>query len=107
MSKVFFITGAGSGIGRVLARELLLKNYRVFLTDYNDAFLQDTCTAHLPSVIPSDKHENFQWAPMNVCDMAQVTKAIAQCVQSFGGIDVLVNSLPFHFLTVSRSQPST
>lgn len=92
MSKVFFITGAGSGIGRVTARELLLKGYRVFLTDYNEAFLEDTCTAHLPSVVPVDKRGNFQWAQMNVCDQEQVTKAIERCVQAFGGIDILVNS---------------
>ncbi|OOQ83318.1 hypothetical protein PEBR_35086 [Penicillium brasilianum] len=89
MSKVFFITGAGSGIGRVTARELLLKGYRVFLTDYNEAFLEDTCTAHLPSVVPVDKRGNFQWAQMNVCDQEQVTKAIEWCVQAFGGIDIL------------------
>jgi NAD(P)-dependent dehydrogenase (short-subunit alcohol dehydrogenase family) len=105
MSKVFFITGAGSGIGRVTARELLLKGYRVFLTDYNDAFLEDTCSKHFPSVVPNDKHENFKWARMNVCDEQQVTKAIALCVQAFGGIDVLVNSLVPPFLTLSRRQP--
>lgn len=105
MSKVFFITGAGSGIGRVTARELLLKGYRVFLTDYNDAFLEDTCSAHLPSVIPSDKHESFKWAQMNVCDEQQVTKAIALCVQAFGGIDVLVNSLVLLFLIFSLLGP--
>ncbi|KAJ5950088.1 hypothetical protein N7454_001672 [Penicillium verhagenii] len=92
MSKVFFITGAGSGIGRVLARELLLKGYRVFLTDYNQAFLEDTCTAHLPSVLPSDKHENFRWSAMDVSNGEQVTKAIMSCAEGFGGIDVLVNN---------------
>ncbi|KAJ5930818.1 hypothetical protein N7466_006311 [Penicillium verhagenii] len=101
MSKVFFITGAGSGIGRVLARELLLKGYRVFLTDYNQAFLEDTCTAHLPSVLPSDKHENFRWSAMDVSDGEQVTKAIASCAEGFGGIDVLVNSTTFAFLLYS------
>jgi NADP-dependent 3-hydroxy acid dehydrogenase YdfG len=92
MSKVFFITGAGSGIGRVTARELLLKGYRVFLTDYNESFLEDTCTKHLPSVIPEDKYQNFKWSPMNVCDDEQITNAIGSCVREFGGIDILVNS---------------
>ncbi|EED20438.1 short-chain dehydrogenase, putative [Talaromyces stipitatus ATCC 10500] len=89
MSKVFFITGAGSGIGRVTARELLLKGYLVFLTDYNESFLEDTCTNHLPSVIPEDKRQNYNWAQMNVCDEEQITNAIALCVEKFGGIDVL------------------
>ncbi|KAL4865740.1 hypothetical protein BDV12DRAFT_145329 [Aspergillus spectabilis] len=92
MSKVFFLTGAGSGIGRVAARELLRKGYRVFLTDYNEGFLEDTCTSHLPSVLPVDKHQNFKWAPMNVADEGQVANAIAACVRDFGGVDVLVNN---------------
>jgi NAD(P)-dependent dehydrogenase (short-subunit alcohol dehydrogenase family) len=92
MSKVFFITGAGSGIGRVVARDLLLKGHRVFLTDYNDAFLQDTCTKHLPSVIPEDKRQHFQWATMDVSKGEQVVAAVEACVREFGRLDVLVNS---------------
>jgi NADP-dependent 3-hydroxy acid dehydrogenase YdfG len=46
-------------------------------------------------VVSCDKHVNFQWAQMNVCDAEQITKAIAQCVQAFGSIDVLVNSTGF------------
>ncbi|KAL4862060.1 hypothetical protein BDV12DRAFT_203399 [Aspergillus spectabilis] len=92
MSKVFFITGAGSGIGRVAARELVLKGYRVFLTDYNEAFLEDTCTKHLPSVVPADKHEHFKWAPMDVGDDGQVTNAIETCIGEFGRLDVLINN---------------
>ena len=106
MSKIFFITGAGSGIGRVTARELLLKGYLVFLTDYNEAFLQDTCTAYLPSVLPIDKHENFRWSGMDVSDEAQVAKAVTRCVQAFGGIDILVNSLPCPFPSLNRSHIS-
>ncbi|KAL3465900.1 hypothetical protein BJX64DRAFT_285179 [Aspergillus heterothallicus] len=92
MSKVFFITGAGSGIGRVVARELLLKGYRVFLTDYNEAFLEDTCAKHLPSVIPEDKREHFKWAPMDVANGEQVAAAIETCVRDFGSLDVLINN---------------
>ncbi|KAL4862517.1 hypothetical protein BDV12DRAFT_178722 [Aspergillus spectabilis] len=92
MSKVFFITGAGSGIGRVVARELLLKGYRVFLTDYNEAFLQDTCIKHLPSVIPEDKQQHFKWAPMDVSKEDQVVAAIETCVREFGRLDVVINN---------------
>ncbi|KAL2786258.1 hypothetical protein BJX66DRAFT_342312 [Aspergillus keveii] len=92
MSKVFFITGAGSGIGRVVARELLLKGHRVFLTDYNDAFLQDACTKHLPSVIPEDKQQHFKWATMDVSKGEQAGAAVEACFREFGRLDVLINN---------------
>lgn len=92
MAKTFFITGAGSGIGRVLARYLLLRDHRVFLTDYNRDFLEQTCTSHLRSILPQEQYANVKWAQMNVTDDEEVANAIALCVAKFGGIDVLVNS---------------
>lgn len=95
MSKIFFITGAGSGIGRVVARHLLSKDHRVFLTDYNIDFLEDTCTKHLRSILPESKHANMKWAQMDVTSEEEVSKAISVCVAEFGGIDVLMNSKSF------------
>ncbi|KAJ5637611.1 hypothetical protein N7490_007490 [Penicillium lividum] len=92
MSKVFFITGAGSGLGRVAARYLLLKGHRVFLTDYNEAFLEMTCTKHLPSVIPAESLDNFKWSAMDVASNDQVKIAVDKCVKEFGTIDVLINN---------------
>ncbi|KAJ5703887.1 hypothetical protein N7493_011025 [Penicillium malachiteum] len=91
MSKIFFITGAGSGIGRVAARYLLQKGHRVFLTDYNSAFLDDTCTKHLPSVLTPELHANFKWSLMDTSNQSQVTEAVAKCAEEFGSIDVLIN----------------
>ena len=93
MSKVFFITGAGSGIGRVTARYLLERGHRVFLTDYNPAFLDETCTKHLPLVLGSEHQLNFKWALMDTTNQNQVVEAVKKCVEDFGSLDVLVNSM--------------
>jgi NADP-dependent 3-hydroxy acid dehydrogenase YdfG len=92
MPKIFFITGAGSGIGRVTARYLLERGHRVFLTDYNSAFLDETCTKHLPSALSSEFQSNFKRALMNTTNQTQVIEAVTNCVQEFGTIDILVNS---------------
>lgn len=92
MSKVFFITGAGSGLGRVTARYLLLKGHRVFLTDYNESFLEMTCTKHLTSVIPTESTSNYKWSRMDVSNGEDVAQAVQKCVKEFGTIDVLINS---------------
>jgi NAD(P)-dependent dehydrogenase (short-subunit alcohol dehydrogenase family) len=92
MPKVFFITGAGSGIGRVTARYLLERGHRVFLTDYNPAFLDETCTKHLPLALSSELQSNFKWALMDTTNESQVVEAVKKCVEEFGSLDVLVNS---------------
>ncbi|KAJ5538209.1 hypothetical protein N7494_007688 [Penicillium frequentans] len=92
MAKVFFITGAGSGLGRVTARYLLLKGHRVFLTDYNESFLESTCTKHLASVIPTELKSNFKWSRMDVSNSEDVARAVQKCVEQFGTIDVLINN---------------
>ncbi|KAJ5145170.1 hypothetical protein N7448_002562 [Penicillium atrosanguineum] len=100
MPKVFFITGAGSGIGRVTARYLLERGYRVFLTDYNSAFLDDTCTKHLPSALSPEFQSNFKWALMDTTNHAQVVDAIKKCANEFGSIDVLINNAGINVLIV-------
>ncbi|KAJ5909990.1 hypothetical protein N7504_004633 [Penicillium tannophilum] len=92
MSKVFFITGAGSGLGRVTARYLLLKGHRVFLTDYNESFLEMTCAKHLASVVPTELTSNFKWSRMDVSNGEDVAQAVQKCVKEFGTIDVLINN---------------
>lgn len=86
-------TGAGSGIGRVTARFLLQRGYKVFLTDSNTAYLEETCTTHLISVLPKEKVQNYQWEKMDVTQDADVELAVKKCVSYFGRIDVLMNSL--------------
>ncbi|KAJ5711757.1 hypothetical protein N7488_005913 [Penicillium malachiteum] len=94
MSKIFFITGAGSGIGRVAARYLLQKGHRVFLTDYNSAFLDDTCTKHLPSVLSSELYGNFKWTIMDTSNQSQVTEAIANYQSQYMRAGIRMDEVP-------------
>ncbi len=87
------VSGAGSGIGRATARYLLGRGFKVFLTDANVAFLEDTCTSHLPSVLANYKHkQNIAWAKMDVTREEEVKAAVATCISTFGRQDVLMNS---------------
>ena len=88
----FLSTGAGSGIGRVTARYLLQRGYKVFLTDADGAFLEETCTKHLPSVLPEEKGKQWKWMKMDVTKDEEIKAAVESCINEFGRMDVLMNS---------------
>jgi NAD(P)-dependent dehydrogenase (short-subunit alcohol dehydrogenase family) len=75
MSKVWFITGAGSGIGAGTARAALKAGDRVVATGKNLEVLQ-----------------------LDVSDEAHATTVIDQALEKFGRIDVVVNSAGYSLL---------
>lgn len=84
MSKVWFITGAGSGIGAGTAKAALAAGDRVVATGRNTQKLRNALRA-----VASDDLEMLQ---LDVCDEAQAAAAVDQAVKRFGRIDVLLNS---------------
>ena len=90
MSKVWFITGAGSGIGAGAAKVALKAGERVVATGRN---VQRVRTA-LRSVA-SDKLEVLE---LDVCDAAQASTAIDQAFKRFGRIDVVLNNAGYSLL---------
>ncbi|MGC4190282.1 MAG: SDR family oxidoreductase [Thermomicrobiales bacterium] len=83
-SPVAIVTGAGSGIGRAIARALLGGGFRVALAGRREAALQESvtsATAGSALVIPTD-----------VTDPAAVEALFAQVVAQWRRIDVLVNN---------------
>lgn len=83
MSKVIFLTGASSGIGRATALLLASNNHRVFAIARNARALEA-----LEKVHPS----NINTAVADVCDTAAMQAAFAKCIELNGGIDVLINN---------------
>jgi len=83
------VTGASSGIGRVLAQELAIKGARVVLVARREAELTELAeeiSAHpqvsrTPLVVPCD-----------VSDRDQVERAAATAAERIGNIDLLVNN---------------
>jgi len=100
MSKVWFITGAGSGIGTGIARAALRAGERVVATGRNLDKVRDAF-----SDVAS---ENLAFVRLDVADEAQAKAAVAEAVKRFGRIDVAVNnagySLLGHFEEMATSE---
>lgn len=90
MSKVWFITGAGSGIGKGTAQAALRAGDRVVATGRN--------LAKLRSVYPDVAPENIAFVQLDVADETQAKAAIEEATKRFGRIDVLVNNAGYSLL---------
>ncbi len=81
--KVWFITGASTGFGRLLAEEVLKAGDKVVVTARNLDRVSD-----LEAKYP----ETAKALALDVTNQAQVDAAVAQTVAKFGRVDVLVNN---------------
>jgi NAD(P)-dependent dehydrogenase (short-subunit alcohol dehydrogenase family) len=82
-SRTWFITGASTGLGRVLAEEVLRSGGKV------------VATARRPEQI-ADLEKQYpgraKALKLDVTDAAQIDSAVADAIAHFGNIDVLVNN---------------
>jgi NAD(P)-dependent dehydrogenase (short-subunit alcohol dehydrogenase family) len=90
MSKVWLITGAGSGIGANAAKAALAAGDRVVATGRN--------IQKLRNALGDVACDNLEILQLDVSDAAQATTAIEQAVKKFGRIDVVVNSAGYSLL---------
>ena len=90
MSKVWFITGAGSGIGAGIARAALKAGDRVVATARN----LDKARKALADVAGDD----LALVQLDVTSEAQAKAAVAEAVARFGRIDVAVNNAGYSLL---------
>jgi short-subunit dehydrogenase len=84
--KWALVTGAASGIGRAIARELAREGANVFLIDINEA--------GLTSVVEECRDAGVE-AFGRVCDVSdsrEVSAAVAELLSRWGGVDILVNN---------------
>lgn len=83
MSKVWFITGASSGLGRALAEEALARGYRVIATARKPSGLRDLV----------EKYSDAARAiTLDVTKLGDVRNSVAEAIKEFGRIDVVVNN---------------
>jgi NAD(P)-dependent dehydrogenase (short-subunit alcohol dehydrogenase family) len=80
--KVWFITGAGRGLGTDIAKEALAAGHAVVATGRNPEKVTQAV----------GEHENLLAVKLDVTDPAEAAAAIQAAVDRFGRIDVLVNN---------------
>lgn len=90
MSKVWFITGAGSGIGAGIARAALQAGNRVVATGRN--------LDKVRNALDDVASENVTFIRLDVADETQAKAAVEEAVKKFGRIDVLVNNAGYSLL---------
>ena len=81
--KRIIITGASSGIGKATAEKLAAKGHQLVVSARRTEALEELCERY---------PENVQFISCDVSDDAQVSAMVERCVQSFGGVDVLINN---------------
>ena len=83
--KVLVVTGAGSGMGREVALELLRRGARVAAVDINETTLRETA-----ALAPSGT-EALATFVVNVADRAAVEALPQSVVARFGEVDGVIN----------------
>ena len=81
--KVWFVTGASKGLGLALVKKLLTEGYRVTATSRDVKSL---------SLAVDNNTSNFLPLQVELLNEESVSKAIQDVINTFGGIDVLVNN---------------
>ncbi|MED5334802.1 MAG: SDR family NAD(P)-dependent oxidoreductase, partial [Bacteroidota bacterium] len=84
-SSIVFLTGASSGIGAATARLLVQKGHRVFACARRREKLEELATS-----LPEPVRDSLAIRVLDVLDVEDHRKAVAECVDRFGGLDVAV-----------------
>lgn len=82
-NKTAIVTGAGSGIGLALSKELIKRGAKVWLTDINDQSVQEAATA---------LGNQAQAAFLDVRDANAVKQIVEEVVAAEGSLDFLFNN---------------
>ena len=90
MNKVWFITGAGSGIGAGTVKAALAAGDRVVATGRN--------VEKLRNALQGTANDKLEILPLDVSDEAQVLATVDQALKKFGRIDVVLNNAGYSIL---------
>ena len=99
MSKVWFVTGSASGLGRNIAEAVLASGDRLAATARDPHRLQDLVEKY---------GDQVRTAPLDVADESAAYAAVHVAVGAFGRLDVVVNNAgygdiaPFEQLSSQR-----
>lgn len=82
--KVFVVTGAGSGMGRELAIQLVGKGAKVAMADINEKGLEETQN------LAGKEHTSIH--VLNVADRAAVERLPDEVIKQHGQVDAIINN---------------
>jgi 3-oxoacyl-[acyl-carrier protein] reductase len=85
--KVAFITGAGSGMGRAIAKEFAAHGAQLALIDINAAALAETAAEIGAAALPMQG---------DISDGLEITRLVESAEAHFGRTDILVNCAGIH-----------
>ncbi|MFE7156957.1 oxidoreductase [Streptomyces sp. NPDC057636] len=83
MGRIWFVTGAASGLGREIARAALGEGDTVVLADRRTQGAQELVSAYPNRTLSQE---------LDVTDSAQIEQVVGEVVERYGRIDVLVNA---------------
>jgi rhamnose utilization protein RhaD (predicted bifunctional aldolase and dehydrogenase)/NAD(P)-dependent dehydrogenase (short-subunit alcohol dehydrogenase family) len=86
--RIVLVVGAASGIGREAARLAAVRGAHVVLADRDQDGVARVA-AELKTVAPS---EFIATTTVDICNRAEIGKALNATVEAFGGIDILINT---------------
>jgi NAD(P)-dependent dehydrogenase (short-subunit alcohol dehydrogenase family) len=93
MSKIWFITGASRGLGRVWAEAALERGDKVAATARSLEGVSDLKERFGDAVLPLQ---------LDVTDAARVPEAVQQAFEHFGRLDVLVNNAGYSLIAATE-----
>ena len=86
--STWFITGCSTGLGRALATAGLDRGFNVVVTARNVSTVQDLVAAHPETALA---------LALDVTDGSQISAAMKQAEDRFGGVDVLINNAGYGY----------
>jgi 3-oxoacyl-[acyl-carrier protein] reductase len=90
--KIAIVTGAASGFGRGIATRFVAEGARVIVNDIDGA---------AGAAVAAELGENARFCPADVSKDADVARLVAFAIETFGGLDIVVNNAG----TTHRNQP--
>ncbi len=95
--KVVWLTGASSGIGEAVARELATSACKLVLSARREQELQSLCDALEP--IAKAQGGDVLALPVDITDKQQISQTVDRITNDFGPVDVLIANAGTHIPT--------